>query len=168
MKWKVRSYHRHVSFRQALFKFGFALLPGRSNDTLAWYENKRPSHPPPHLPLPRRRTGSHHLALLFQDDGLPRPLPQAQGLVVGRGHDVVAIGADGQTPNLSVVTLRGPGGEKSQDENSTRPVSKLMLSPLLEFQFLMNSKSIYSKSIWWKCVVWALSPLQNTCKKTKR
>lgn len=57
---------------------------------------------PPH---PRRRPGSHHLPLLLQDDGLPRPLPQAQGLVVGRGHDVVAVGADGQAPNLPVVTL---------------------------------------------------------------
>lgn len=62
---------------------------------------------------------SHHLPLLLQDDGLPRPLPQAQGLVVGRGHDVVAVGADGQTPDLAVVTLQG-GGEKPQSVPATR------------------------------------------------
>lgn len=48
---------------------------------------------------------SHHLPLLLQDDGLPGPLPQTQGLVVGRRHDVVAVGADGETPNLPMVAL---------------------------------------------------------------
>lgn len=62
---------------------------------------------------------SHHLPLLLQDDGLPRPLPQAQGLVVGRRHDVVAVGADGQTPDLAVVTLRG-GGEKPRVSASAK------------------------------------------------
>lgn len=54
-------------------------------------------HPPSHP--------AHHLPLLLQDDGLPRPLPQTQGLIVGRRHDVVAVGADGQTPDLAVMAL---------------------------------------------------------------
>lgn len=58
------------------------------------------------LPAARPRP-PHHLALLLQDDGLPGSLPQPQGLVVGRRHQVVPAGADGQTPDLPMVTLRG-------------------------------------------------------------
>lgn len=48
----------------------------------------------------------HHLPLLVQDDGLPGPIPQSQGFIVGRRHEVVAVRADGQTPNLSMMSLQ--------------------------------------------------------------
>lgn len=58
-------------------------------------------------PFRPRTRPPHHLPLLLQDDGLPGSLPQSQGLVVRRRHQVVPVGADGQTPNLPMMTLRG-------------------------------------------------------------
>lgn len=57
--------------------------------------------------VPRWPRPPHHLALLLQDDGLPGSLPQPQGFVVRRRHQVVTVGADGQTPDLPMMTLRG-------------------------------------------------------------
>lgn len=73
---------------------------------------------------------AHRLPLLLQDDGLPGPLPQTQGLVVRRRHQVISVGADGQTPDLPMVTLKpkrsrsesGPlsGAAASEDRVTSR------------------------------------------------
>lgn len=86
------AYHRHVSFGHALLKLRLSLLRNKAGKTLFILSLSRQS-------------GPHHLPLLLQDDGLPGPLPQAQGLVMGGGHEVVSTGADGQTPDLPMVTL---------------------------------------------------------------
>lgn len=66
----------------------------------------------------RWRRPPHHLALLLQDDGLPGPLPQPQGLVVRGRHQVVPAGADGQAPHLPMMTLRGRFGPVSASVSS--------------------------------------------------
>lgn len=55
---------------------------------------------------------THHLLLLLQNDGLPRSLPQPEGLIMRRGDDVVSIGADSQAPDLTMMTLRNIRGSK--------------------------------------------------------
>lgn len=58
------------------------------------------------------KPSTHHLLLLLQDDGLPGSLPKPEGLIMRRGDDVVSIGADGQAPDLTMMTLRNIQGSK--------------------------------------------------------
>lgn len=90
----AETHHGRVSFSHALLKLRLPLLSVRAHVS----ESRPASSDPPPLP-------PHHFPLLLQDDGLPGPLPQPQGLVMRRRHQVVSVGADGETPDLPMVTL---------------------------------------------------------------
>lgn len=99
VSWKLNVYHWYISFGHALLKLCFSLLwlqKQKVKSDIQWncvFE------------CDCRSSLSHHLPFLLQDDGLPGSLPQAQGLVMGWRHNVVAVGADAQTPNLPMVAL---------------------------------------------------------------
>lgn len=67
-----------------------------------------------------RKNATHHFPLLFQDKWLPRPLPEAQGFVMGCWHYIVSIGTECQAPHLLVMPLQV---EKKGKMNNTSPSS---------------------------------------------